>query len=85
MATMIRCALHITGVRTGRKGWKWRSGGATILIRSIPTAQPAIVAIKAGTADNAGDFAPTLHIWTVSKLPWVGLPADLPSFAPDPA
>ncbi|QKR98389.1 GFA family protein [Sphingomonas sp. CL5.1] len=54
-------------------------------IRSVITAQPAIVAIKAGTADNAGDFAPGLHVWTASKLPWVEIPAGLPSFPRDPA
>ena len=52
-------------------------------IRSVITANPAIVAIKAGTADNAGAFTPTIHVWTVSKLPWVEIPADVPSFARD--
>lgn len=50
-------------------------------IRSVPTANPRIVAIKAGTADEAGGLAPTLHIWTQSKLPWVEIPAGLPQFA----
>lgn len=49
-------------------------------IRSVMTADPRVVAVKAGTADAPGDFAPTLHIWTGSKLPWVDLPPDLPQF-----
>ena len=52
-------------------------------IQSVITANPAIVAIKAGTADQAGNFAPTLHVWTQSKLPWVEVPASVPSFARD--
>lgn len=52
-------------------------------IRSVIAAMPTIVAIKAGTADDAGRFAPTMHVWTQSKLPWVELPAGVPSFARD--
>lgn len=52
-------------------------------IQSVITANPAIVAIKAGTADEAGAFAPTIHVWTQSKLPWVEIPAGVPSFARD--
>lgn len=54
-------------------------------IRSVITAQPAIVAIKAGTADNASDFAPGLHVWTSSKLAWVEIPAGLPALPRDPS
>lgn len=47
-------------------------------IRSIPAAQPALVAIKAGTLDNPAAFAPTLQMYTCSALPWVELPESLP-------
>lgn len=53
-------------------------------IRSLITANPAIIAVKAGTADDAGTFAPVLHVWTQSKLPWVEIPAGLPQFAQNP-
>lgn len=52
-------------------------------IRSVITANPAVVAIKAGTADEAGSFAPTIHVWTQSKLSWVEIPGNVPSFARD--
>ena len=52
-------------------------------IRSVIAAMPAIVALKAGTADEAGRFAPTMHVWTQSKLPWVELPEGVPTFARD--
>ncbi len=52
-------------------------------IQSVITANAAIVAIKAGTADRPGDYPPAIHVWTQSKLPWVEIPANLPSFARD--
>lgn len=52
-------------------------------IRSVIAAMPAIVAIKAGTADDAARFAPAMHVWTDSKLPWVTLPEGIPAFARD--
>jgi hypothetical protein len=52
-------------------------------IQSVITANPAIVALKAGTADAPGDHAPTIHVWTQSKLPWIEIPTNVPSFARD--
>ena len=49
-------------------------------IRSVPSSSPGIVAVKAGTLDDAAPFAPALHIWTSSKLPWVTIPKGLPQF-----
>lgn len=54
-------------------------------IRSIATAQPKIVAVKAGTLDEPGRFAPGLHIWTCSALPWTELPEALPRFERGPS
>jgi hypothetical protein len=31
---------------------------------------PAMVTLRAGTLDNAGDMKITAHIWTKSKRPW---------------
>lgn len=50
-------------------------------IYSLPQASPKIIAVKAGTLDDPGRFAPSMHIWTSSALPWVSIPPDLPSFA----
>lgn len=52
-------------------------------IQSVLTSNAAIVAIKAGTADQPGAYAPTVHVWTDSKLPWVEIPAGVASFARD--
>lgn len=53
-------------------------------IRSVPRATPKIIAVKAGTLDRAQDFAPAMHIWTSSALPWVAIPDDLPRFEQGP-
>lgn len=54
-------------------------------IRSVPTAAPKMVALKAGTLDAPGRFAPQMHIWTRSALPWTSIPEDLPRFEKGPA
>lgn len=53
-------------------------------IRSVPAATPKIVAVKAGTLDDAGPYGPQVHIWTRSKLPWVALPAGAVQFEKSP-
>lgn len=53
-------------------------------IRSVPSAAPKFLALKAGTLDQPGAFAPTMHIWTRSKLPWVTIPDELPTFEEGP-
>lgn len=53
-------------------------------IRSVPSASPKFVAVKAGTLDDPGSFAPAMHIWTQSKLPWVTIPEGLPTFEQGP-
>ncbi|HEY8604194.1 GFA family protein [Tsuneonella suprasediminis] len=53
-------------------------------IRSIPTASPAMVAIKAGTLDNPDAFPPAIHIWTCQMLDWVDVPEGVPQFPKGP-
>jgi hypothetical protein len=53
-------------------------------IRSVPGASPKLIAVKAGTLDEPGNFAPAMHIWTRSALPWVEIPANLPRFERGP-
>lgn len=40
-----------------------------------------VIAVRAGTLENPDAVAPQAHIFTSRKLPWVSLPADVPSFA----
>jgi hypothetical protein len=36
--------------------------------------------VRVGTLDNPGAVKPDAHIFTRSKLPWLDLPKDVPSF-----
>lgn len=53
-------------------------------IRSVPTASPKLIAVKAGTLDRPDEFAPVMHIWTRSALPWVAIPEGLPRYQQEP-
>ena len=53
-------------------------------IRSLSVASPKVAIVKAGTADDPGQFAPAIHVWTSSALPWVEIPAGLPRFLRNP-
>lgn len=43
-------------------------------------AGPAIRFVRVGTLEDPGAFAPDVHIFTESKLPWVVLPQDARAF-----
>jgi hypothetical protein len=36
--------------------------------------------LRVGTLDDPTAIAPDVHIFTRSKQPWVGLPAEVPAF-----
>ncbi len=36
--------------------------------------------IRLGTLENPAQFAPDVHIYTSTKLPWITLPEDVPCF-----
>jgi hypothetical protein len=42
--------------------------------------RPALRFVHVGTLDDPSALSPNAHIFTRSKLPWVGLPADAPAF-----
>ncbi len=37
--------------------------------------------VRVGTLDDAASVSPDVHIFTRTKLPWVGLPDDVPAVA----
>ncbi|WP_425229994.1 GFA family protein [Sphingomonas sp.] len=53
-------------------------------IRSVPGSSPKMIAVKAGTLDDPSRFAPAMHIWVESKLPWVTIPDGLPLYPRGP-
>jgi hypothetical protein len=42
--------------------------------------RPNLRFVRVGTLDEPTGLPPDAHIFTRSKLPWVGLPADAPAF-----
>lgn len=41
--------------------------------------RPSLRFVRVGTLDDPTRLAPDVHIFTRSKQPWVGLPADVPA------
>ena len=46
---------------------------------SYAGAGPAILFLRAGTLDRAGEIEPDIHIYTSTRLPWVEIPKGVPS------
>jgi hypothetical protein len=42
--------------------------------------RPAIRFVRVGTLDDPAQLPPNVHIFTRSRLPWVGLPKEVPAF-----
>lgn len=42
--------------------------------------RPALRFVRVGTLDDPSAFRPDVHIYVRSKLPWVALPEDTPTF-----
>jgi len=66
-----------------------RDDGSTQRIFRCPTCQVAIFSeygrpegrfVRAGTLDDPSSVEPDVHIFTKSKLDWVGLPESVPAF-----
>lgn len=57
----------------------WRCPTCQIAVYSKYTS-PKMRFVRAGTLDDPASVAPDVHIFTRSKLPWVVLPVDVPSF-----
>jgi hypothetical protein len=53
-------------------------------IVSMPTTNPGMSFIKAGTLDDTGILDPKVHIWCDSRQPWVKLPEDAITFPKSP-
>ncbi len=66
-----------------------RSGGKNQVIWHCPACQTALYSkyttprlrfVRAGTLDDPTRYAPDVHIFTRSKLPWLALPESVPAF-----
>ncbi len=66
-----------------------RDDGSTQRIYRCPRCQVAVFSeygwpelwyVRAGTLDDPSSVSPDVHIFTKSKLPWLGLPKSIPTF-----
>jgi hypothetical protein len=57
----------------------WRCRTCQVALFSQYT-YPQVRFVRAGTLDDPAAVAPDVHIYTRSKLPWVGLPESVPAF-----
>ncbi len=66
-----------------------RDDGSTQRVFRCPSCQVAVYSeygppeirfVRAGTLDDPASVAPDVHIFTRSKLSWVGLPEAVPAF-----
>lgn len=69
-----------TDTTSGQPVYREFCGKCGSPIRSRLGANPAMVAVKVGTLDDPGPYAPRLHVFTRSKIDWVAIPADTPQF-----
>ncbi len=58
----------------------YRCGKCQTALWSDYGRRPALRFVRVGTLDDPGALAPDVHIFTRSKLAWVGLPDDTPAF-----
>jgi hypothetical protein len=64
---------------SGRPHDIYRCAACRIALWSDYGRRPALRFVRVGTLDDASALPPDVHIFTRSKLPWVGLPKDVPA------
>lgn len=74
--------LEITTVESGsgKPHDIYRCGACRTATWSDYGRRPGVRFVRLGTLDNPSALSPDVHIFTRSKLPWVQLPDDVPSF-----
>jgi hypothetical protein len=66
---------------SGRPHDIYRCPRCRIAVWSDYGRRPALRFVRVGTLDDASAIRPDVHIFTRSKLPWVGLPPEVPAFS----
>ncbi|MGH6888816.1 MAG: GFA family protein [Rhizomicrobium sp.] len=65
---------------SGRPHDIWRCPHCGTAVWSDYGRRPGLRFVRVGTLDDPARLPPNAHIFTRSKLPWVGLPPDVPAF-----
>jgi hypothetical protein len=70
----------LTRTESGRGQQVWRCPDCRVALWSnYGGAVDRIRFVRVGTLDRPGDLPPDIHIYTRSRLPWVGLPEGAPA------
>ena len=67
---------------SGRPHGIYRCPACGVAVWSEYGGVAALRFVRVGTLDEPRALAPTVHIYTRSKQPWVALPPDVPAFVP---
>ena len=51
-----------------------------VAVWSVYGGRSEVLFVRGGTLDDPAAVSPDVHIYTRSKVPWVGLPASVPAF-----
>ncbi|MCB2079183.1 MAG: GFA family protein [Novosphingobium sp.] len=70
---------HKSGSGKGQESYRCPSCG-TSLWGVYGAAGEGVRFVRGGTLDDPKSFMPDLHIYTASKLPWVTIPENAPTF-----
>ena len=65
---------------SGRPHEIWRCPTCRTALWSDYGGRPALRFLRVGTLDEPTALPPDVHIYTRSKLPWITLPNDVPTF-----
>lgn len=65
---------------SGRPHDVYRCPSCRVAVWSDYGRRPALRFVRVSTLDDPTAFVPNAHIFTRSKVPWVGLPAEVPAF-----
>ena len=64
---------------SGQPVWRHFCGrcGSPLYSDTPAARDQGVIYLKAGTLDDVSDLAPSVHVWTQSKQPWLTLPESV--------
>ncbi len=73
-------AMYTMPTASGRPHDVYRCAECGTTVWSDYGRRETMLFLRVGTLDEPSELPPDVHIFTRSKLPWVGLPADVPAY-----
>ena len=75
-----KTAVHTMPTDSGRPHDLYRCDACGTTVWSDYGRRQTLLFLRVGTLDEPARLPPDVHIFTRSKLPWVGLPVDTPAY-----